>query len=182
VTGLLAAVATVAAAFIAGAYAGPKIGITVNSEPAVTVPGHGGGTAASSPGTGGQPASGSLFTQKANLALANCYGLSFTGPTLTPQQLTGCSGPADLYITSGYVESSGNLAVYPGKAGITKCRADTLYVTPGQPANLSGQTLSGSTLCVTTATRVAVCYVRQDTTQSGGPALALVMDVAVYTK
>jgi hypothetical protein len=61
--------------------------------------------------------------------------------------------------------SSAPLAVYDGPAGFSQCQADTNYVTGS--VNYTAQSivsLADETLCVTTANRIAVCYVTNDTT------------------
>jgi hypothetical protein len=47
-------------------------------------------------------------------------------------------------------------------------------------ADSNGQSLTGTTLCVTTGHRLAVCYVTADTTQMSTPAPGLIMDITVY--
>jgi hypothetical protein len=47
-------------------------------------------------------------------------------------------------------------------------------------ADPNGQSLTGTTLCVTTSHRLAVCYVTTDTTQAGTAAPGLIMDITVY--
>jgi hypothetical protein len=79
------------------------------------------------------------------------------------------------------VRSSAQLAVYDGPAGFSQCQADTNYATGS--ANYTAQSvvsLADKTLCVTTANRIAVCYVTNDTTQAGTAAPGLTMNIIVY--
>ncbi len=110
------------------------------------------------------------------MQLTRGYELSFIDAALRPSSYSTCTG--DLYICSAYVASSAQLAVYPGPAGFSQCHADTNYVTGY--ANISGQSLVGTTLCVTTGNRVAACYVTADTTQTSSAAPGLTMNITVY--
>ena len=177
---VIGALATVAAAFIGGAYAGPRIGLVV-TQPTVTV------TATISPATtsqagsgrstGTQTSPGTALLQKQGVQLTQGYYLSFIDPALRPMSISGCP-QGDLSACGGGVNSSRQLAVYPGRAGFSECQADTTYVAGFADSN--GQSLTGTTLCVTTGHRLAVCYVTADTTQASTPAPGLIMDITVY--
>jgi hypothetical protein len=171
------------AAFVTGAFAGPRINLFVAAQPTVTI------TAtvrqAATPqvsnvgGSGTQ--TGQVLFQKKGVLLTEGYQLSFTDPTLHPfPSNAGYCGSGDLYVSTcaANVYSSAQLAVYDGKAGFSQCQADTAYVTGS--ANATQKLLTGTTLCVTTGHRIAVCYVTNDTTQAGTPAPGLIMDVTVY--
>jgi hypothetical protein len=180
ISALIGALATIAAAFIGGAYAGPRIGLVI-AQPTVTI------TATVSPattsqadsgGSTGTPTSpGTVLLQKQGVQLTQGYQLSFINPALRPMPNSGCPG-GDLSVCGGGVISSGQLAVYPGRAGFSQCQADTTYVSGFAAPN--GQSLTGTTLCVTTGHRLAVCYVTADTTQASTPAPGLIMDITVY--
>ena len=117
--------------------------------------------------------------QKQGVQLTKGYQLSFIDPTLRPMSISfGCPGGEDLSVCGGGVISSAQLAVYPGQAGFSQCQADTTYVSGFADSN--GQSLTGTTLCVTTGHRLAVCYVTSDTTQANTPAPGLIMDITVY--
>lgn len=175
---LIVALATVAAAFIGGAYAGPRIGLVI-AQPTVTItrgvsPAHSGGS------TGTQSSPGTVLLRKQGVQLTSGYQLSFTDPTLRPTAInSGCPGGGDLSVCGGGVISPAQLAVYPGRAGFSQCRADTAYVSGFADANQ--QSLAGSTLCVTTSNRLAVCYVTSDTVSASTPAPGLIMDITVYS-
>jgi hypothetical protein len=175
---VITAIGVIAAAFIGGAYAGPRIGLVI-AQPTVTVTAPAAHTAtpqaSNSGGSGTQASAGQLLFHKDNVQLTSGNALSFTDPTLRPFS-NGCSG-ADLYICSSfYVGSSAQLADYNGRAGFSQCQADTTYVS----GNNIFQSLVGHTLCVTTADRIAACYVIKDTTQQSVPAPGINMDCTVY--
>jgi hypothetical protein len=174
---LITALATIAAAFIGGAFAGPRIGLVV-AQPTVTITPRPTATAQATPG-GTQTSPGTVLFQKKGVQLTQSYQLIFTDPALRPS-LSSCSG--DLYVCSSnsFVGSSAQLTVIDGQAGFSECEADTAYVAPGGYANDNGQSLVGKTLCVTTGHRIAACHVTADTTQASIPVPTLTMDVTVY--
>jgi hypothetical protein len=184
ITAVITGLFILAAAFVTGAFAGPQINLFVTPQPTVTITAT--VTQVATPqtsnggGSGAQP--GQVLFQKNGVQLTKGYQLSFTDPTLHPfPSNAGYCGSGDLYvsicITNG-VYSSAQLAVYDGKAGFSQCQADTAFVTDA--ANANQRSLTGTTLCVTTSHRIAVCYVIQDTTQASTPSPGLVMDVTVY--
>jgi hypothetical protein len=175
ITGLF----TLGAAFVGGAFAGPRIDLFVAAQPTVTITAT--PQASNGGGSGTQTSPGTVLFQKKGVQLTEGYQLSFTDPALHPFPSTaGYCGSGDLYVSTcaANVYSSAQLAVYDGKAGLSQCQADTTYVTGS--ANANQQLLTGTTLCVTTGHRIAVCYVTNDTTQAGTPAPGLIMDVTVY--
>lgn len=129
------------------------------------------------------PHSGAKLFAKNGVQLTDCYALSLTDPSLHPYQVPGCmTTSSDLFIDDyGDVLSDAQLAVYQGKAGFSQCQADTTYVSPGSFANPNHQRLTGSTLCITTANRMAVCYITEDTTSQSVAAPGLNLDVSVYS-
>jgi hypothetical protein len=183
IAAVITALGFIAAAFITGAYAGHSVGLGARPTATVTVtatqqatPNGSGGGGGSIPATSGQ-----VLFQKKGVQLTEGYQLSFTDPTMHPfPSNAGYCGTGDLFVSTcaANVYSSARLAVYDGKAGFSQCQADTTYVTGA--ANANQQSLTGTTLCVTTGHRIAVCYVTNDTTQSGDAAPGLAMDVTVY--
>jgi hypothetical protein len=182
---VIGALATIAAAFIGGAYAGPRIGLVI-AQPTVTItPPTVTITPAASPATTSQAGSGgstgtspgTVLLQKQGVQLTQGYQLSFIDPALRPMPTSACPG-GDLSVCGQGVTSTGQLAVYPGRAGFSQCQADTTYVS--LYADPNGQSLTGTTLCVTTGNRLAVCYVTADTTQANTAAPGLIMDITVY--
>jgi hypothetical protein len=185
IAAMITALGAVAAAFVGGAFAGPRIGLVV-AQPAVTItatvtrpaisrasPGGGSGT---------QTSPGTVLFQKKSVQLTRGYQLSFIDHTLRPFVVgngTAC-GSGDLYVSTcfAYVYSSALLTVVSGRAGFAQCQADTTYLTGA--ANENGNSLLDSTLCVTTGHSVAACYVTSDTTKSAVAAPGLIMDVTVY--
>jgi hypothetical protein len=126
-------------------------------------------------------AAGTRLFHKTGVQLTSGYALSISDRNLIPIQNNGCAG--DLWICgSTDIGSSAQLALYSGTpqpAGFSQCQSDTAYapVTGVLPA----QSLVGTTLCVTTTDRIAVCYVTGDTRWGTGPTNGLTMDVTVYS-
>jgi hypothetical protein len=176
---IIPAIITGAATYFAGARTGPALGISPTptvtvtvTQPATSTSGNGGGVST--------PAGQEIF-HKTGVQLTEGYQLSFIDPTLRPMSIpSGCPGGEDLSVCSGGVISSApaQLAVYPGRAGFSQCQADTTYVSGFADPN--GQSLTGTTLCVTTGHRLAVCYITDDTTSQSIAAPGLTMDVTVY--
>jgi len=171
------------AAFVTGAFAGPRINLFVAAQPTVTITPTvaQAATPQASNGGGSGTQTGQVLFQKKGVQLTEGYQLSFTDSALHPfPSNAGYCGSGDLYVSTcdANVDSSAQLAVYDGKAGFSQCQADTAYVTG--PANANQKSLTGTTLCVTTGDRIAVCYVTNDTTQAGAPSPGLIMDVTVY--
>jgi hypothetical protein len=167
------------AAFVTGAFAGPRINLFVAPQPTVTITAAARQTA--TPHTSNGARAGQILFQKNGVQLTKGYQLSFTDPSLQPFPANaGYCGSGDLFVSScaAYVASSAQLAVYDGKAGFSQCQADTAYVTGW--ANANQNSLTGTTLCVTTGHRIAVCFVTDDTTQAGTASPGLIMDVTVY--
>lgn len=131
------------------------------------------------PASTGVPAGTVLIRQK-GVQLTSEHELSFSDPTLHPSS-SSCSG--DLYVCGFiYVGSSAQLAQYSGTpqpAGFSQCQSDTNYVSGG--GQDLGQSLVGTTLCITTANRIAACYITGDTRHGTGPTYGLTMDVTVYS-
>lgn len=166
--------------FFGGVFAGPHTGIST-AQPAVTVTATATVTTTAEPDNGGggsTESTGKLLFRKNHVQLSSGYALTFTDPSLQPFSTGGCTS-GDLVICNGaFVGSSGELADYAGKAGFAQCNADTSYVSGATDFD---QSLDGTTLCVTTTSRVAACYVTADTTQNSlAPVNALTMDCTVY--
>jgi hypothetical protein len=179
------AIIAVVGIYIAGANTGHSLGIGPTPTVTVTVTRSATSTpsSTSTPSNGGvtSNASGQELFQKTGVQLTECYALSFTNPSLHPYQLPSCTPAGDLSIDSyGLVQSTAPVAIYPGQAGFSQCQADTTYVPVGSFVNNNKQLLTDDTLCVTTANRIAVCYVTHDTTSASVPAPGLTMDVTVY--
>jgi hypothetical protein len=187
-----AIIAAAAGIYVAGANTGHSLGIGPTPTVTVTVTQSATSTASSkstpssisTPSIGGGTSNtpGQEIFKKASVQLTDCHAVSFTDPSLHPYQFPSCSGnPGDLSIDyKGAVASTAQVAIYPGQAGFSQCQADTTYVPAGNIININNQRLTDNTLCVTTANRIAVCYVTYDTTSASVPAPGLTMDVTVY--
>jgi hypothetical protein len=188
-----AIIAAVAVIYVAGANTGHSLGIGPTPTVTVTVTQSATSTASStstpssistpSIGGGTSNAPGQEIFKKTGVQLTECYAVSFTAPSsLRPYQVPGCGGlTGDLAIDNiGNVLSTAQVAIYPGRTGFFQCQADTAYVPSGNAINAHNLQLTNSTLCVTTANRIAVCYVTYDTIFAAVPAPGLTMDVIVY--
>jgi hypothetical protein len=177
INGLIIGVCTLVVGFFGGAYAN-RTG-HVFAQPAVTVTvTPSGRTSTGAPGSA-EAASGQMLFGKDNLQLTSGYAVSFNNPGLQPYSDPSPCTDGDLGICDGdLIGSSAQLADYAGRGGFAQCQADTTYVSG--PTDFH-QSLVGTTLCVTTATRLAACYVTGDTTQSqSAPVQGLAMDCTVY--
>jgi len=114
--------------------------------------------------------------------LTSGYALSISDRYLIPVQNNNCAG--DLWICGNTdIGSSAQLAPYSGTpqpAGFSECQSDTNYV--ASTGEIPTQSLVGTTLCVTTANSIAVCYITGDTRYGNGPTYGLTMDVKVYKR
>jgi hypothetical protein len=154
---------------VLGGAPAPTVTVTV-TRPATSTPSDG--------GTSNAP--GQEMFHKSGVQLTDCYALSITDPSLRPYRNSSCGSPlGDLSINyNGDVQSMAQVAVYPGRAGFSQCQAGTAYAAVGATINVNN--LTNSTLCITTASRIATCYVTDDTTFASVAAPGLTMDVTVY--
>lgn len=142
------------------------------------------GSSPAQPASSTAQAPGKVLTKKDNVQLTSGYALSISDPNLMPVPNSGCAG--DLWICgSTDIGSSApaQLAAYSGTpqpAGFSQCQSDTNYVSAD--GEMPQQSLVGTTLCVTTTDRVAVCYITGDTRWTTSPTNGLTMDVTVYSK
>jgi hypothetical protein len=141
------------------------------------------GPSNSSTGAGNLPSSAAHSQGKQLIAptvvqLNSGYALSISGDKLIVVPNNGCAG--DLWICGNTdIGSSAQLAPHSGTAGFSQCQSDTNYVS--STGEMPQQSLVGTTLCVTTADRIAVCHVTGDTRWDTGPTNGLTMDVTVYS-